>query len=461
MEYAYLGLIAITGVVALTNWRFALYLCLAVDLIRDPVRKLAEGQPVWITVAGTLPWLAVMLAAFSQERIELRMLFQRYPRIKWALGLFVVALIPGFLLSCVSYHSGYILAIIGAVSYLGPFVGLALGYLFIDNERTVIRFFVIYILLNSLMMVGTPLEFLNVDVPGLGGIRMDWIRYREGYVVDLISGFYRSPDVMGLHAAHIMMFGLILASRSKPALAVGWLSLVMWGCVCVLLCGRRKMIAIPLVFLVTYLALSYCHGSAKRVRTLAGIVMAAILAGGVLMLSDTDDQWTEYAEYASTTLIELPDRLNDNVVGGVVESVRQSGILGAGLGTGTQGRHYAGVETGSGAGGWQEDGLGRLILEVGIPGFILFLVAGIYVALSFRQALNLVPRESQVRDLQLLLLGVVAGDLASFVVAHQHFSGDPVSALIVTLIGGAVLGAPRTWAIGHTSGGVAHALPRE
>ncbi|MDP1797017.1 MAG: hypothetical protein Q8K78_06030, partial [Planctomycetaceae bacterium] len=244
-------------------------------------------------------------------------------------------------------------------------------------------------------------------------------------------------------------------------LAVGWLSLVMWGCVCVLLCGRRKMIAIPLVFLVTYLALSYCHGSAKRVRTLAGIVMAAILAGGVLMLSDTDDQWTEYAEYASTTLIELPDRLNDNVVGGVVESVRQSGILGAGLGTGTQGRHYAGVETGSGAGGWQEDGLGRLILEVGIPGFILFLVAGIYVALSFRQALNLVPRESQVRDLQLLLLGVVAGDLASFVVAHQHFSGDPVSALIVTLIGGAVLGAPRTWAIGHTSGGVAHELPRE
>lgn len=447
MEYAYLGLIAVVGIVAISNWRSAIYFCLLVDLVRDPVRKLSENQPVWITVAGALPWLLVMVKAFSAERLELLAIFQRYRLLSRALGLFVVALIPGFILSCLLYSSGYLLAVIGAASYLGPFVGLALGYLFLDDERTVTRFFVTYLILNAIMMIGTPLEFLHINVPALGGIRMDWIRYRPGYIVDLISGFYRSPDVMGLHAAHMMMFGLILASRSKPAAAFAWLMFVLWGAICILLCGRRKMIAIPLVFLVTYLALSYCHGSARRVRTVAGIVLAAILAAGVLMLSDTEAQWAEYAEYASTTLSELPARLNDNVVGSILGSVEQSGILGAGLGTGTQGQYYAGVRTAASARGWQEDGLSRLMLEVGIPGFVLILFAGMYIALSFRQALRLVPRESSVRDLQLLLLGVIAGDLASFVVAHQHFSGDPVSALIVTLLGGAVLGAPRAWAI--------------
>ncbi len=456
MEYAYIALIVFTGIVALTNWRLAILLCLAIDVIRDPVRKLSEDQPVWITVAGALPWLLVMLRAFSQEQSELKTILKRFPLASRVLGLFLIAIVPGFVISCVSYSSGYTLAVIGTASYLGPFVGLALGYLFIDDESTITRFLTLYVAINSVMMIGTVLEFAHVTFPGLGGIRVDWIRYRDGYIVDLISGFYRSPDVMGLHAAHIMMFGLILASRSKPAIALMWLTGVLWGTACILLCGRRKMIAIPLVFLATYLVLSLFYGSAKRVRTLTGVVIALVFVVAVLMFSNTGLQWAEYGEYASTTLSEMPDRLNENVVGGIFESVKQSGILGAGLGTGTQGRYYVGVRTGKNARGWQEDGLGRLILEVGVPGFLLFLFAGINLVLSFRRALDLVPRESSVRDLQLLLLGVVAGDLASFIVAHQHFSGDPVSALIVTLIGGAVLGAPRAWASRNLDEAIRH-----
>lgn len=450
MEYAFIALILFTAIIALTNWRQAIYLCLLIDLVRDPVRKLSEDQSVWITVAGALPWLVIILKAFSQERVELTAIFARYPLVSRILGLLVVALVPGFVLSCVSYPSGYLLATIGTASYLGPFTGLGLGYLWIRDERTLTRFFAAYLILNSLMMIGTPLEFFQIDVPGLGGIRVDWIRYREGYIVDLISGFYRSPDVMGLHAAHMVMFGLILASRSKPIAALGWLTLVLWGGSCVLLCGRRKMIGIPLVFLCTYLALSYVQGSSKRVRTLAGVVACLVLVGAALTASDIGLQWREYAEYASTTLSESPDRLNDNVIGGVFESIRQSGVLGAGLGTGTQGRAYVAVKTGPNSRGWQEDGISRLFLEVGVPGVLLILVAGVYIAVSFRSALQLVPRESSVRDLQILLLSVVAGNLASFIVAHQHFSSDPVSALIVTLLAGAVFGAPRAWAIQTT-----------
>lgn len=443
MEYAFLTLVVLCCLVALMNWRVGLYACLLIDVVRDPVRKLVAEQPVWVTIAGAVPWLVVMLRAFNSEQPELRAFGVRYPLMLRALGVFLVALMPGFLLSCVLYPHGYVLGLIGGASYLGPFVGLALGYLFIREEQTLIRFFMIYLLVNSIAMIGTPLEFFHYDVPALGGIHVDWIRYQDGYVVDLITGFYRSPDVMGLHAAHMMMFGLILASRSRSLLATLWLAVVLWGGACLVLCGRRKMIAIPVVFMVTYLVLSLFYGAARRVRGVTGIVLAGAITVGIGLLLNTNRQGNEYAEYASTTLSELPDRLYRNVFEGALVSVRQSGVLGGGLGTGTQGRYYTGVQTGRAARGWQEDAIGRILLEVGVPGLFLMLLSGYFVLQSFQRGLLLVPRESSVRDLQLLLLAVVAGDLASFIVAHQHFSGDPVSALIVTLLAGSVLGAPR------------------
>lgn len=453
MEYGYLTLIALCCLLAVSHWRAAIYFCLIIDVIRDPVRKLSDQQPVWITVAGALPWIIIMLRAFASEQHELRAIFQRYPQMIRAVGIFAVALVPGFILSCILYPSGYLLALIGGASYLGPFIGLALGYLFIRDEQAVFRFFATYVIVNSLVMIGTPLEFLHYEYPGLGGIRVDWIRYQAGYIVDLISGYYRSPDIMGLHAAHLVIFSLILARRARLAPAFGWLTFSLWGMVCVVLCGRRKMIAIPLVFVISYLVLSYYYGASRRVRALSGILVLCSLVAGLFLVT-SDQEWNEYAKYASTTFSESPDRVYHNVIGGAFVSVRQSGLFGGGLGTATQGRYYMKVETDRAARGWQEDAVSRLLLELGVPGFLLVMLAGWYVARTFAQSIVLVPRESSVRDLQLLLLSVAIGDLASFVMAHQHFSGDPVSALIVTVLAGSVLGAPRVWAKISTSRGL-------
>ncbi|MFV0444368.1 MAG: hypothetical protein ACK5Q5_12430, partial [Planctomycetaceae bacterium] len=45
------------------------------------------------------------------------------------------------------------------------------------------------------------------------------------------------------------------------------------------------------------------------------------------------------------------------------------------------------------------------------------------------------------------LMSVVAGDAASFVISHQQFSGDPVSGMLVMIMVGIVLGAPRAFAL--------------
>ena len=44
--------------------------------------------------------------------------------------------------------------------------------------------------------------------------------------------------------------------------------------------------------------------------------------------------------------------------------------------------------------------------------------------------------------MQVGLVSIVAGNAASFVISHQQFSGDPVSALVVTLMVGAIFKMP-------------------
>ncbi len=126
-------------------------------------------------------------------------------------------------------------------------------------------------------------------------------------------------------------------------------------------------------------------------------------------------------------------------------------MLGAGIGTATQGRYYVGAGAGGSLRGWQEDGVSRLLMEFGVPGLIFVLISGMCLMRSLWQALKLVPPQHPVQALQVGCLAVVFGDLASAIISHQQFSGDPVSGLIVTMMAGAALGAPRIFAAGKAS----------
>ncbi len=125
------------------------------------------------------------------------------------------------------------------------------------------------------------------------------------------------------------------------------------------------------------------------------------------------------------------------------ETVKQVGILGAGLGTATQGRYYLGIQTSRSQRGWQEDGVSRLFMEFGLPGVLMLGMAGMLMIKVLYDSLKLVPATSTVQALQIGMLSCVMGNAASFAISHQQYSGDPVSALMVTIMAGIVLGAPR------------------
>jgi len=434
------------SLVALGNWRAGIYAGLLLDCLRDPVRKLAADQSVMITIGGAVVWAAVLARMLIDHQSEIRTMLRRYPPLKPMIAFLLLAVVPGALLSCVLYSGGWKLAVIGSVSYIAPLVGIAAGYFLASSEEAVYRVLRVYAILNSIMLIGVPLEYLDYDIPALGGIQTDWVRYRDGYTVDLIAGFYRSPDIMGLHAAHVAMFSALLFLKSRSVSKFGWAGLVLWAAACMLLSGRRKMVGIPFVFLAVYIAIAWYRGL-RQINKMVALLATCGLAGVGIFVGVWDDGMSsEYTEYAGTIVTEGAMRMNDVVIKGSIGTLQQVGILGAGIGTATQGRYYVEVGSTRQSRGWQEDGVSRLLMEFGVPGLIFVGISGFCLMRCLWKSLLIVPPTSSVQALQVGALGVVFGDLASAIISHQQFSGDPVSGLIVTMLAGVALGAPRIYA---------------
>lgn len=427
---------------ALADWRRAIYLGILIDVARDPVRKLLPEEPVAVTLSGALVWLAIVVTVAFQQKEHLRNLYRMYPKLRQAFQLLMLAITPAAVLSSISYPRGYLMAAVGGASYVIPCLGVLTGFALMRRQRDVVKMMMFYTGVNVIMLASVPMEYLAWDVPALGGIRYDWIRYRDGYIVDLMCGWYRSPDVMGLHAAQVIMFSLLLAIGPKRQNAALWMAPVLWAGFAVLVSGRRKMVGIPLVFVAVLLALGmYFH--VAKVNRLLGIAFLGVIIGaaaGVMFWSP--DESAEYTDFASSIFTEGGDRANTLILGGVIRTLQQAGVLGGGLGIATQGRYYVGVQTPRHLSGWQEDGVSRLFVELGVPG-VVFLVCAL--ALFFRAGLLSLKQLSARSDeivMQLGLAAIVAGNAASFAISHQQFSGDPVNALMVTLMMGMILRFP-------------------
>jgi hypothetical protein len=427
--------------VAVSDWRKAVFIGILIDVLRDPVRKLVVGKPIAITLSGAALWLLIVVVATVAARGGLRRMLQTYPRLRSAFLLLLFAMIPAAMMSVFTQPQGLALAAIGTATYLIPVLGVGAGYAFARNRSSVLMFMRFYVIVNSVALIGVVLQYLGSDFAALGGIDFKWIRYRDGYTVDLMCGWYRSPDIMGLHAAHVIMFSLLLAAEGRRGIRGGWLVFALWAAFCVIVSGRRKMIGVPLVFVASLLTLAWYFG-VSRIGKFATIVAVSVaLGGGMGVFVLATDQADDYTEYASSLFTEGAGRTNDIVIGSTISTLTHVGILGGGLGSATQGRYY--FSQGQGATrGWQEDGVSRLFAEFGVFGVVLLVFAILQVLWSATKSLRMLPPSSDLKILQLGLFSIVVGNIASFCISHQQYSGDPVNALVVTLMVGMAFAVP-------------------
>ncbi len=429
--------------VAFADARAGLRLAIVAGLLQDPVRKLTPGTPPILAISALPIVAAALVGAFGRDPQLLTRLARAYPRLVRSLEIFALSLAPGVLILLVSYGlAAWTAVVLGLFGYLTPLLAMVWGFNFTRSADDLRRLLAFYCLTTAVALTGALFEFLQLwpDWPALGtaALGAPWIRFTpSGLVIRLITGFFRSPDVMGWHAATLTMAALTLAlARDRPR-ARAFLLLAVWAAFCVLICGRRKAIVMPALWAAVAL---FHFLRARRLGGAVGLIATvAVALGGLLFASGEAAIGPEYYAYAASIASDAPRRLQEGTFGAVWWTLVQSGALGAGIGSASQGMQHLG---GGVAQGWQESGISKLAAELGLPGLVCGLLVALQLARAGLRAVRQSSDAAPAHSLVVGLAGMAAANAASFVVSHQVY-GDLLVMTLSAFFVGVLLSAPR------------------
>ena len=383
-----------------------------------------------MALAGGVLWVACLVGCLREQ--SLRNQVGSIPHAARLPVIFLFLFLSLGLISGIQHGVPLTVMELGLISYLFPVIGLVIGNRFGSDAKAVREMMAAFCILNAILIGTALLEVAGVRSPVLGGILMEWYRVRGAGRIPLPSGVYRSPDILGLHAAHVFAFGLLLTKTASSVRARRiWFGVVYWGGIILIISARRKMQGLAAVFLISFVCLmsiqhfrsgwSGFRGLPFR-RAMGGVLLTVLGFTALLVFAPA------HVVYAESILTEGPARIATTLFSAPLVTLRQSGYQGAGLGAATQGN--TAVELGF-VSGWQEDGLSRLVLEGGIVGAIFAVCGG--VVLLKRLICRIVTDEAEKRGtctirrvLDAGLLSLIVGNLACFSISHLHMSGDLV-----------------------------------
>jgi hypothetical protein len=437
-----LALVAGFTLITLTNWRLGVPLAILIGLVQDPVRKMIPGTPA-ILVLATLPiWAAIWFGAIVQERGWARFR-QTDPRRAQAMSLFILSLVPGTLVTFSYGLYAWPVAALGLFSYVAPLLTMAAGFMFARRIRDLERLLAYYGIMTAVALIGVFLEYANLmsgwsalGTRSLGGD--PWIRFTStGLVFRLISGFFRSPDIAAWHAAALVMIGLTMVFLRPGARKSWWLAAIGWGGACLMVTGRRKGIIMPFVW-TAFVGAAFLR--TQRLVMVVRLVIIAVVAGTAFYYASGEfGVSADYFGYAESTIGDAPHRLLEGTWSGVWGTFEQSGALGSGIGTATQGGQHLGIHV---ADTWQESGPTKLAVELGAPGLLGALVLAFFMAKSAATVLGR-ARSRDSGSLVLALLAFTAANVVCFTISHQIY-GDLTVLDLTALLFGAALAAGQS-----------------
>jgi hypothetical protein len=238
-----------------------------------------------------------------------------------------------------------------------------------------------------------------------------------------------------------------------------WYAVAAVALVVLALCGRRKMVyMVPMFFLAT--AAIYWV-AARRGRWMARIVLMAL---PVMVVSSTGGGLAEDADqvrYYTQGSAETFDSLETHGIDSVVETYRQAGFFGSGLGFATPGsQHIPGARPRV----WQESGPSRVMVELGVPGLsgLVFLVL-VLLRAGWRVCRSQLRARSPAAPYAVGFLAFFLSNIGSLVVSGQILADSFIAAMIGLSIGVTLsaerLVPTRFVAVPHPSTATARQLP--
>lgn len=425
----YLTFLAAASAYALVNWRRAWLLVIVAGVLQDPVRKLTPGSPVLVSFAVVGLYAAILFSGRNDLIAHVREFGTRFSRVYATLVAFLALLVIAALNGLFTFGtSSWSVPAVSLFTYCVPLVAAAFGYAWLQREEDMHEFFRVYAAITSVALLGTAAEYLRFSTRVLGMVAAqgDYIRHLPGIQIRMLSGLYRSPDIMAWHAATLTAIGIAMALRyGVGRRMVMWGGVATWGFLNCMLAGRRKAVYFVVIFFLVFL-----WRYARRVRNaqVFALCVVLLLLYGVVRQLASGGETSVYARGALASSEEIARRLE----GGAVETFRQVGFMGAGLGAATQGVHHlVNVERL----GWQEGGLGKIAVEIGLPGILILIVIAFVVAGLLFRLVSIPDVEGSSQFVRVTLFGLLAANGVSFMASAQAYS-DAVLALMTGFLVG-------------------------
>ena len=315
---------------AIANWRTGLLLCVVTGMLQDPIRKVTPDTPAYMTLAFLPIYLAILIKVWPDHPFY-GAVVRYYPRLRFPAVFVLVALLLSTLQTLSYGMAAAPLGILGLFSYAGGLPALFLGFYFARRDFSELdRPLMLYTGLTSIMLIGTPLEYFNVSFVAewLGPVGYHgnhWVRwYGDEQGIEMISGFFRSPEIMGWHAMAMVVVSVYLLVRRRAPFSL-WVLTIIWGLVCILLSGRRKMLLMAVIFVIVFILASQ---GARRGKLLLGVFAALVVLVPLL-------RYVMDARYIATAESVLPAtgaRLIDQSLQDLIMLAPRVGPFGYGIG---------------------------------------------------------------------------------------------------------------------------------
>lgn len=442
LELAFLFL-AVGVLIAFADWRKGLLICVLTALLQDPLRKLVSGQPPYFVLFVGVVFAAAFAGAyFSRVRLGPRVIqdWGRYLRLPFVVFVVVVVLQAAHSLLRWGIPE---MTVIGLIAYMLPLPAVMLAHQAAIRGGLVAvrRLMWAYLAVASIWLLSIYLEYIGFNWPVLGELGEGMILYDVGMAMKGYAGLFRATEIAAWHTATVACFLFILLwgrQLSIPRILLILLLvtlLVGLG----LLTGRRKILVQIAIFASVYVFLVawFMRGAAKFAVTalVAGLIAYTSIVG--LMDPDPgekafdshslqispDERYQAYMLRGRSVVDDVGDRFDQLGIQPISWAVNGFGMFGAGLGTGSQGtQHVAGtVNINRGA---AEGGLGKITMELGVPGLVVAFWLVIALFRHVWRLLNGLSRTSRLHaNFAFGLVAFLAANLASFTVATQAF-GD-------------------------------------
>jgi hypothetical protein len=448
-----ISLLAVPVSWAFANWRLGLILCLVTAILQDPLRKLTPDQPVLFVVFVGVVFGAACFGALARKiPLNLNSVFGRSRQLVVPFSLLSLLIILEAFNSYVRFGN-LMLTMTGLLTYVLPFFSIAFAYQLAARrgEFCIHQFMKWYIVCIALALTTVYLEFSGYDWPVLGqvGKRLLIFDRYTGKKLVSYSGLFRASEIAAWHAMAAASFVLLI--NAQKATFFRLLTAVTIAALLIglgLLTGRRKLVVEFAVFVSTYFILWVIFKKGVGKLAIIALTGAALIAytqlgelrEDVAQQEITESDYSRYLQHSQDVFEAVPTRVVELGIAPVMWAYDSFGLFGAGLGVGTQGtQHFGG---GGGMAGAAEGGLGKITLELGLPG--LFLIGWIAI-LTFRRLWQIMRGASRysprIARISFGLFSFLVANAAGFSVATQAY-GDLFVLLILSWTLGFLFAVP-------------------